>query len=152
EIESTGRQTTNSVSVTLRGRAGKWLSGQTQYTLSKAMNDTSGVGAFPANDYDMTGEWSLADFDRRHRLVLLATMSPARIVDVGVSVTANSGSPYSETLGGDPYNNGRGRARPDGVARNTLIGAPYASLDLRLSHELTIGGTGKDVRTLNIAL
>jgi outer membrane receptor protein involved in Fe transport len=152
EVESDGRQTTNSVQATLRLRAGTWLSGQTQYTLSKAKNDTSSINAFPANDYDLSGEWSLADFDRRHRLVLLATMSPARIVDFGVSLTMNSGSPYSETFGGDPYNNGRGRARPDGVARNTLLGAPYASLDLRLSRELKIGGSGKEARTLTFAL
>ena len=152
EVESNGRQTTNSLQVTLRGRVGKWLSGQSQYTLSKAMNDTSGIGAFPANDYDLSGEWSLADFDRRHRLLFLATASAGDIVDFGVSLTMNSGSPYSEVLGGDPYNNGRGRARPDGVARNTLLGAPYASLDLRLSRELKIGGNGKDARTLNFAL
>lgn len=152
EVESDGHQTTNSVSVTLRGRIGQWVSGQAQYTLSKAMNDTSGISAFPANDYDPSGEWAVADFDRRHRFVVLATTSAAKMVDVGVSVTANSGSPYSETLGGDPYNNGRGRARPDGIGRNTLLGAPYASLDLRLSRDVKLGGDSKKARILNVSL
>jgi outer membrane receptor protein involved in Fe transport len=152
EVESNGQQTANSLQVMLRARVGTWVSAQTQYSLSKTENDTSGISAFPANDYDLSGEWSPADFDRRHRLVLLATMSPAQIVDVGVSLTMNSGSPYSETLGGDPYNNGRGRARPDAVARNTLVGTPYGSLDLRLSRALKIGGRGKDARTVNFAL
>jgi len=46
-----------------------------------------------------------------------------------------------QTLG-DIYNNGRGRARPNGVARNTLEGAGFASVDLRVSRELKIGGNG----------
>ena len=41
-----------------------------QYTLSRADNDTSGIGSFPANDYDLSGEWARADFDRRHRFNL----------------------------------------------------------------------------------
>ena len=43
----------------------------------------------------------------------------------------NSGGPYNETLGVDLYNNGRGRARPPGVPRNSLETAGFASLDLR---------------------
>ena len=151
EVESDGHQTTHSLQVTLRGRFGTWLSGQSQYTLSKARNDTGGINAFPSNDYSLSGEWSLADFDRRHRLVLLATTSPANIMDVGVSLTMMSGSPYTETLGGDPYNNGRGRARPEGTPRNTLQGAPYASLDVRLSRQLKFGA-GKDARAFSFAV
>ena len=48
----------------------------------------------------------------------------------------NSGAPYNESLGGDVYNNGRGRARPAGVPRNSLQAAGYTSLDLRASHEV----------------
>ena len=59
--------------------------------------------------------------------------------------------PYTELLGADIYNNGRGRARPAGVARNTLIGAGYAQLDLRLSHDVKIG-RGKDAPAFTLAL
>jgi hypothetical protein len=135
EIDADGRQSTQSVQVTLRARR-RWFNGQAQYTWSHARNDTSGIKSYPANDYDLSGEWSRADFDRRHRFLLLGTISAPHLVDLGVGVTMMSAAPYSETLGDDIYNNGRGGARPPGVSRNSLEGAGTALLDLRLSRTL----------------
>jgi hypothetical protein len=50
QVESTGRQDTDSMQVTLRGRVTRWFNGQMQYTLNRADNDTNGINAFPAND------------------------------------------------------------------------------------------------------
>src|SRR5262249_12570362 len=88
EIESDGRQTTNSLQVTMRGRVGRWFNGQTQYTWSRAYNDTNGIASYPANDYDLSGEWGRADFDRPHKFLVLGTVSPpGHVVDVGVGLT-----------------------------------------------------------------
>ena len=76
---------------------------------------SSRIASFPVNDYDLTGEWALADFDRRHRFLLLGRISAAAVADFGIGVTMNSGGPYTETLGEDVDNNGRGRARPIGA-------------------------------------
>jgi len=152
QIESTGRQDTDSMQVTLRGRVTRWFNGQMQYTLNRAYNDTNGINAFPANDYDLSGEWARADFDRRHRLIVLGRVTAVKWVDLGVSLTVNSGAPYTELLGGDPYNNGRGRARPFGVARNSLEATGYSSLDLRASRELKVGGTREATRTMTFSL
>jgi hypothetical protein len=138
QIESTGAQQTHSLPATLRGKVSRWFNGQMQYTLSRGYNDTNGINAFPANDYDLSGEWARADFDRRHRFNLLGRTS-VRIVDLGVGVSMNSGGPYNETLGADLFNNGRGRARPDAVARNSLETAGFASLDLRASRDVKFG-------------
>ena len=151
EVESDGRQRTHLVQLSLRGRATRWFNGQTQYTWSRARNDTSGIGSFPANDYDHSGEWARADFDRRHRLIAIGRISAASLLDVGVSLSLNSGSPYTATLGQDLYNNGRGRARPAGVGRNSLEGDGYADLDLRFSREVTLRG-GTDPRAMTIGL
>jgi hypothetical protein len=151
EIESDGRQSTRSLQVTLRGKVSRWFNGQTQYTWSRAYNDTSGLTSYPANDYSLLGEWARADFDRPHRFLLLGSVNPGRFVDLGVGLTLISAGPYTETLGDDVYNNGRGRARPIGVARNSLEGAGSAQLDLRLSREVKAVG-GKDGRTVTLAL
>ena len=135
QIESTGRQTTDSFQVTLRGRTGRWFSGQAQYTLSRAYNDTNGVSWYPSNDYDLSGEYGRADFDRRHRLLVLGRTSIRSLLDLGVGVTMNTAGPYTITLGQDIYNNGRGKARPPGVGRNTADAAPFETLDLRASHD-----------------
>src|SRR4029077_7954492 len=139
--ESSGLQSRDSLAVTLRGRVTHWFNGQMQYTLSRVYNDTSGIASFPANDYDLSGEWAPADFDRRHRFLMLGRVTAAKWVDLGVGLTLNSGSPYSQTLGGDFYNNGRGRARPPGVPRNSLKTSGYSSLDLRGSRDVRIAGT-----------
>ena len=152
QIESTGRQDSDSLQATLRGRVTRWFNGQMQYTLSRAYNDTSGIAAFPANDYDLSGEWARADFDRRHRFLLLGRVSPGLFVDLGVGLSMNSGAPYTETLGEDIYHNGRGRARRAGVPRNSLEGDVYAQLDLRASRDLKFGQAGKDARTMTLSL
>jgi hypothetical protein len=99
----------------------------------------------------LTGEWGRADFDRRHRLVLLGRVAATRLVDLGVGLTMNSSGPYTELLGADLYNNGRGGARPPGVTRNTLTGAGYSQLDLRVSHEFR-RGSQKGGRSVVLAL
>ena len=139
QIDSSARQLGNALQVTLRGRMGRWFNGQVQYTFSRTFNNSGGLNWFPANDYNLSGEWARADFDRRHRLLLLGSMRPGRRFDVGMALTLESGLPYSETVGGDPYNNGRGNARPPGVTRNSLQGAAYADLDLRISRDFAWG-------------
>jgi hypothetical protein len=135
----------------MRGRVGRWFNGQTQYTWSRAYNDTNGINSYPANDYDLTGEWARADFDRPHRFLLLGSVNPGRVVDLGVGLTLSSAGVYTETIGADVYNNGRGRARPVGVARNSLEGAGFAQLDLRLSRQVKMAG-GKAGPTMTLAL
>jgi hypothetical protein len=151
QIESTGRQVGDSLQVTLRGQVTRWFNGQTQYTLSRLRNDTNGLNSYPANDYTLSGEWGRADADRRHRLVLLGRVTIDKLPDIGVGVTMNSAGPYSELLGADVYNNGRGGARPPGVARNTFVAAGFAQLDLRVSHELKLGAQ-KNASALTLAV
>ena len=151
EVESNGRQQTDSLQLTLRGKMTSWFNGQMQYTLSRAYNDTNGLGSYPANDYDLSSEWARADFDRRHRFLLLGRLTP-RFVDVGVGLTMNSAGPYNETLGQDIYNNGRGRARPAGVPRNSLEGQAFAQLDLRLSRNLKFAAGTPQERSIALSL
>ena len=145
-MESTGRQQIDSLNVTMRGKVTRWFNGQMKYTLSRGDNDTNGLGSFPANDYDLSGEWGRADFDRRHRLILIGRTG-LKLFDLGVALAMNSGGPYNETIGLDLFNNGRGRARPAGVSRNSLETTGFASLDLRASRDVKLGA-GKDAREI----
>lgn len=151
QIDADGKQRSHSLQVTLRSRIRRWFNGQMQYTFGHARNDTNGIGSYPANDYTLSGEWARADFDRAHRFLLLGRISPGKIADIGVGLTLNSAGPYTETLGGDPFNNGRGHARPPGVARNTLEAGDYASVDLRVSRELRLSAAHSE-RVMTIAV
>jgi hypothetical protein len=135
QIESTGRQSGNSLEVTLRGQLTRYATGLIQYTLARTYNNTGGITWFPANQYDMTGEWARADFDQRHRLNLLESFTPGKQFTLGVALFLATGKPYSLTTGQDFYGTGMLNARPAGVPRNSLVGPGYAEVDLRLSRD-----------------
>ena len=119
-----------------------------QYTLGRAYNDvagnysastrSTGINAYPANNYDLSGEWARADYDQRHRFNLLGTMHAAKYLDFGLGFFANTGAPYTETTGRDDYHTGYANARPAGVPRNSLQGPGYVDVDLRWSHEFPL--------------
>ena len=144
QIESSGHLESNALEVSFRGRVTRYFQGMVQYTLGRTWNDVpgnysastrgAGINAFPANNYDLSGEWARADYDARHRLNLMGTIHAARYLDLGVGLFMNSGMPYTETTGLDQYHTGYANARPAGVPRNSLQGPGFAELDVRWSH------------------
>jgi hypothetical protein len=56
------RSSSNALDVTLRGRAGRWFSGQAQYTLGRSYNNTGAIKSYPQNQYDPNAlEWGPSD-------------------------------------------------------------------------------------------
>jgi hypothetical protein len=151
EIESAGTMRTGSLEVTLRGQMTKTLNGTAQYSYGRSYNDTSGIGWMPPNNYDLSQEYGPADWDRRHGLELFGAWTAGRWFTLGASFEGYTGRPYSLTLGTDPFNTGNANARPAGVPRNSLRGPGYASLDLRWSHDLSLGG-GQKNRALTLGI
>jgi hypothetical protein len=154
QIESSGRLVSQSVQVTLRGHVTRVFNGQLQYTYGHALNNTSGVSWFPANDYDLSGEWSLADFNREHSFEGIGTFRLGAATQFGIATSLSTGKPYSLLAGEDLYSNARGTARPAGVPRNSLTGPGYANVDLRLSHDITLLARSKpnDPWTLTVGV
>jgi hypothetical protein len=151
QIESAGRQISNSLQVTLRGELPHHVSGLMQYTLNRTDNNTGGITWFPANQYDLSGEWSRADFDQKHRFNLLESYSPGKSFTIGLGVTAASGKPYSLTTGGDIYGTGLTNGRPVGVPRNSLEGPAYIDLDSRLSRDFFLSRKKEKGNVLTLA-
>ncbi len=85
-------------------------------------------------------------------MILLGRFNAGSLADVGVGLTTNSSGPYTELLGQDIVNNGRGGARPSGVARNTLQGAGFTSLDVRVSRDVSFAKGTPRARTLTFGL
>ena len=98
QIETSGGQITHSLEISFRGNVTKYFAGMAQYTLGKAYNNSSGIALFPANNYDLSGEWSRADSDQRHRFNLLGTMKAGGLFNAGVALQAESGRPFSESV------------------------------------------------------
>jgi hypothetical protein len=143
QIESAGTVRAISLETTLRAQATKYFNGTAQYSIGRAMNDTSGVTWMPPNMYDLSHEYGPADYDRTQALELFGTFTAGPWVNLGVSYEAYSGRPYSLITGLDLYNTGTANARPAGVGRNTLRGPGYGSLDLRWWRELPFSPPGQ---------
>jgi hypothetical protein len=122
------------------------------YTLGSAYNDTEGFSGLPPNSYDLTGQWSRADFDQRHRFRLLGTVQVRELFELGAIFSAESGSPYNLTTGRDTNQDGRAAERPAGVPRNSLRGPGSATLNLRLSKEFQLGPGNGDGPTVELDL
>jgi len=138
QIESGGRTLLNALDLSFRGQAGRWFSGQGQYTLSRFDNNTGGLNVFPQDQYHPNAEWGRADQDRLQRFNLIGNINPDHWLSLGVSATLYSGTPYNETTGNDYYHTGLGNARPAGLGRNTLQAGGVASFDLLYSHDFRL--------------
>jgi hypothetical protein len=144
QIESTGRLKGHSLEIGLRGKITSYFNGMVQYVLGRAWNDTNGIVAFPANSYDLSGEWSRADFDARHRFNLLGTIKAGKYFNLGTALTLNTGMPYTLTTGRDDNLDSLALDRPVGVGRNTLQGPGFAQLDLRWSRDFYLNKTKQE--------
>ncbi|HUK89559.1 MAG TPA: TonB-dependent receptor, partial [Blastocatellia bacterium] len=144
QIEASGRSLGESIEAAFRGRISKYFTGMAQYRLAWAYDNTSGITAYPANNYELSGEWGRSDWDRRHRFELMGNFTPGKQFNVGLAVSLYTGAPYTETTGTDLFNDGFANDRPPGVARNSLQGPGYADLDLRCSRDFRLGHEKKE--------
>jgi outer membrane receptor protein involved in Fe transport len=138
QVESTASERSQALTVTLQGRAGRFLKTYAQYVFSHTINDTSGTFSLPANNYDLLAERGPADFDGRHRFNLMGVVAFPRSVQTGLVLSVVSGSPFSVTSGFDDNGDTVLNDRPPGVTRNTLRGPQTAQLDLRVAKTFNI--------------
>jgi carboxypeptidase family protein len=133
EIQSTGESRTDALTVTFRGRFAAFR-GTAQYTLSKSIDDASGVFDLPADSVTLTGERGRADFDRRHKVNVAGTYGWKRDrLRLGAVLAAYSGAAFNITSGSDTNRDLVVNDRPAGVGRNTGDGPAFAQLDLRFT-------------------
>jgi carboxypeptidase family protein len=154
QFESSGKLRSNSLTVTVQTTRARRFDLMAQYVLSKSMDDTVGIlpsstssllffpvnlsRLFPANSYDLRGEWGRSDFDRRHRLNLLAFYRMPFGFKSGAVLKLNSGRPFNITTGFDNNHDNVLNDRPPGVGRNMGNGPGYADVDLHLSKEFKL--------------
>src|SRR5262249_38550100 len=104
QIESAGTARSISLETTLRGQVTRHFNGTAQYSIGRAMNDTSGINWMPPNMFDLSREYGPSDFARTHVVELFGTATAGAWTNLGISFEAYSGRPYSLTTGLDAYN------------------------------------------------
>ncbi len=138
QIESSAHARGHALELMLRGRLTRYFNGTVQYNLGRAYNNAGGINALPANNYDLTSEWSRAEFDERQRFSLLGVIEAGDWFKLGLTLTLATGRPYSLTIGEDVNGDTVALDRPAGVRRNSLQGPGAATLDVRWSREFRL--------------
>ena len=122
QYESSGRFNMNQLFIGFNNRFSRMFSFFSNYVLAKTTNDTDGQGGamFPANSYDLSGEFGRAAFDVRHRFTFAGTINlPWWQVSLNPFIIAASGRPFNITTGqdtnGDRLFTERPSFAPDGV-------------------------------------
>jgi len=103
QYESTGKFDQNQFFVGFNNRLNRVISFSSNYSMSKSKNDTDGQGGgiFPVNHYDLSGEYSRAGFDVRHRFSFFGTINLPWQVSVNPLMTYSSGRPFNIITGQD---------------------------------------------------
>jgi hypothetical protein len=141
QYESSGRFNMNQLFIGFNNRFSRTLTFFSSYVLSKTTNDTDGQGSglFPANSYDLTGEFGRASFDVRHRFTFAGTINLPWQVSLNPFIVASSGRPFNIITGadtnGDRLFTERPSFAPAGVNCNSapanIVCTPYGNFNLR---------------------
>jgi hypothetical protein len=142
QYESSGRFNQNQLFIGFNNRFSRALTFSSSYSLSKTNNDTDGQGGalFPANSYDLTGEYGRAAFDVRHRFTFAGTINlPWQQVSLNPFIVVTSGAPFNITTGqdtnGDRLFTERPAFAPVGVDCNNpaanIVCTPYGNFNVR---------------------
>ena len=151
---SAGSSVYHGLHVSLLHRPARWGQYRVSYTLSKAM---SNVGEFffssPIDPFDVSKDWSRADNDQRHRLVVNGTLntpmeaphSALEYLTNGFQVSgmlqAYSALPLNITSGVTTIQGTAGRPIVNGefIPRNAGVGSDFLSLNVRVSRQFRFG-------------
>ncbi len=142
QYESSGRFNQNQLFIGFNNRFSRTITFFSSYVLSKTTNDTDGQGGslFPANSYDLTGEFGRAAFDVRHRFTFAGTISlPWWQLSLNPFIIASSGRPFNITTGQDTNGDRLFTERPSFAPSGTncsnppanIVCTPYGNFNLR---------------------
>jgi hypothetical protein len=112
EYESTGRFNQNQFILNINSRFHRNVTLTGYYVLAKANSDADGTGSYPANPYDLSGEYGRASGDVRHRFFMSGTIRAPWGLSLNPFVIVQSGRPFNITLGRDINGDTRFTERP----------------------------------------
>jgi hypothetical protein len=132
QVESTGRMNQVQAILGVNNRLSPKVTLFFRYFLTRARSDTDGAGTFPANSYDLTGEYGRASTDVRHRVVLGGSVIGPWKIRVSPFVIASTGRPYNVTIGRDLNQDSVFTERPafaTDPGAPEVMDTPYGPLD-----------------------
>jgi len=130
--ESSGRFRQNQITVNINSRISAKLNLFGFYSFSKARSNSDGAGSFPANQYDLSQEYSRAGFDVNHRVFIGGGITAPWGLRLSPFIQINSGGPFNITVGqdlnGDSLFNDRPAIATD-LTRSSVVSTPLGAFD-----------------------
>lgn len=131
-MTSSGVYNQHQVTANVNARVNKNISLTGSYAWNQARSNTDGLGTYPANPYNYTGEYGPAATDIRHTVNITGTVNTKWDIRLSPFLNFQSGSPFDITTGSDLYGTTLFNARP-GIAADPnkpgLIPTAYGLLD-----------------------
>jgi hypothetical protein len=135
QYETSGTQSMKQLNISVSKQFRPGVSLTANYTLGKAQSNAD-FGAFPMNQYDLTGEYSRTSFDARHRFILFASLAVPKLkLSLNPMIIANTGRPFNIITGLDDNNDGVINDRPAFADAQTtaadLVQTRFGDFDIR---------------------
>jgi len=131
-MESSGLYNQNQIVTNVNARVNARLSLNGFYMFGHSNSNADGIGQFPANQYNLAGEYGPAGSDVHHRGFIGGSITTKYDIRLAPFITMNSGGPFDITTGTDVYGDQLFNARP-GIATDPtipgLIKTKYGLLD-----------------------
>jgi len=130
-MTSSGLYNQNQIVANIRTKPSSQVSLFGYYVFNHASSNTDGLGTFPENSKDNTGEYGPAATDIRHRILVGGSLQMRGNIRISPYVIVQSGAPFNITTGEDRYSTTLFNSRP-GIAESDgpgVIATPYGLLD-----------------------
>jgi hypothetical protein len=124
QYESSGLFKQLQISANMNARVNNKINLFGYYVWGQAHSNTDGTGSFPANNYDLTGEWSRAAFDRRQQVQMGGSITAPYRITLSPNINFTTAPPLNITAGRDLNGDGIINDRPAfaTVAANSALG------------------------------
>ena len=129
-MESAGLYNQNQFITNINSRLNQNISLFGFYTFNHARSNTDGLGTFPANPYNFTGEYGPASTDVHHRVFIGGSLNTKWNVRLSPFVVVQSGPPFDITAGRDLYGTTLFNGRPGITTDPNRIVKTYEGLGL----------------------
>jgi hypothetical protein len=130
-MTSSGLYNQNQLIANARTKPSKQVSLFGYYVFNHASSNTDGLGTFPANPNDDSGEYGPAATDIHHRFLLGGSLQMRGNIRISPYTIIQSGAPFNITTGEDRYGTMLFNSRP-GIADSAgpgIIATSYGLLD-----------------------
>jgi hypothetical protein len=131
-MESSGIYNQNQIVTNVNARVNSKISLNGFYMFGHSNSNADGIGSFPANQYNLAGEYGPASGDVHHRGFIGGSITTKWDIRLAPFIQLNSGGPFDITTGTDLYGTQLYNSRP-GIATDPnapgVIQTAYGLLD-----------------------